>query len=55
MGLLTDDKQVFLLLEDHENPKAYAALKDKAAQSVTVEGTKVSGGGTQGFVVEAVK
>ena len=55
MGLLTDDKQVYLLLEDHENPKPYAELKDKAAQTVTVEGTKVSGGGTQGLVVGAVK
>ncbi len=55
MGLLTDDKQVYVLLEDHENPKPYAALKEQAAQTVTVEGTKVSGGGTQGFVVEAVK
>ena len=55
MGLLTDDKQVYLLLEDHDNPKAYAQLKEKAAEKVTVEGEKVSQGGTQGLVVEAVK
>jgi len=55
MGLLTDDKQVFLLLEDHDNPKPYASLKEKAATTVTVEGEKVSQGGTQGLVVEAVK
>lgn len=55
MGLLTDDKQVYLLLEDHENPKPYAQLKEKVAEKVTVEGEKVSQGGTQGFVVEAVK
>src|SRR5262245_13296269 len=55
MGLLTDDKQVYVLLEDHENPKPYAQLKEKAAEKVTIEGEKVSQGGTQGFVVDAVK
>src|SRR5262249_60670104 len=55
MGLLTDDKQVYLLLEDHENPKPYAQLKEKAAEKVTVEGEKVTQGGTQGLIVEAVK
>jgi len=55
MGLLTDDKQVYLLLEDHDNPKPYAQLKDKAAETVTVEGTKAAQGGVQGFVVEALK
>ena len=55
MGLLTGDKQVYLLLEDHNNPKPYGALKDKAAETVTLEGEKVSQGGTQGFVVESLK
>lgn len=55
MGLLTEDKQVYLLLEDHENPKPYGSLKDKAAEKVTVEGEKVAQGGLQGLVVETVK
>jgi hypothetical protein len=55
MGLLTQDKQVFLLLEDHENPKPYAQLKEKAAEKVTVEGEKVTQGGVQGLVVESLK
>ncbi len=55
MGLLTDDKQVYLLLEDHDNPKPYAQLKEKAAEKVTVEGEKVTQGGVQGLVVGAVK
>lgn len=55
MGLLTDDKQTYLLLEDHDNPKPYAQLKDKSAEKVTVEGEKVSQGGVQALVVEAVK
>ena len=55
IGILTDDKQVYLLLEDHENPKPYAQLKDKAAEKVTVEGEKVTQGGVQGIVVESLK
>ena len=55
MGLVTEDKQVYLLLEDHDNPKPYAALREKAAETVTVDGTKVAQGGVQGVVVEAVK
>ena len=55
MGLLAADKQVYLLLEDHDNPKPYATLKDKAAETVTVEGEKVTQNGMQGIVVEAVK
>ena len=55
MGLLTSDKQVYLLLEDHDNPKAYATALGKAAQQATVEGDKVSIGGVQGIVVEAAE
>ena len=55
MGLVTEDKQVYLLLEDHNNPKPYAQLREKAAETVTVEGTKVAQGGVQGLVVDALK
>ena len=56
MGVLTSDKQVYLLLEDHDNPKAYAAALGKAAQQATVDGTKVTLGGVQGIVrVQAVE
>ena len=55
MGLLTDDKQVFLLLEDHENPKGYATAIAGAATTITVEGKKVNQGGMNGIVVETVK
>jgi hypothetical protein len=54
-GLLTPDKQLYLLLEDHDNPKAYAAIKEKAAEKITVEGQKVTQNGMQGIVVETVK
>jgi len=55
IGLVTDDKQVYLLLEDHENPKAYAQLKDKAAEKITVEGNKTTQGGVNAMVVESIK
>jgi hypothetical protein len=55
MGLLTADKQVYVLLEDHDNPKPYVQLKEKAAEKVTIEGDKVAQGGLQGIVVESVK
>jgi hypothetical protein len=54
MGLLTAEKEVFLLLEDHDNPKAYAAALAKAAQQTTVEGRSVNLGGVRGIVVDAV-
>jgi len=54
-GLLTADKQLYLLLEDHDNSKPYAAVREKAAETVTVEGQKVTQNGMQGIVVEAVK
>ena len=55
MGIITEDSQVFLLLEDHDNPKAYATAIEGAAKTITVEGKKVAQGGVNGFVVEAVK
>ena len=55
IGLLTADKQLYLLLEDHENTKPYAQVKEKAAEQVTVEGNKVMQGGMNGLVVEGVK
>jgi hypothetical protein len=55
IGLVTDDKQIWVALEDHDNPKPYNELKGKAAETVTVEGKKMTFGGTQGIVIEAVK
>jgi hypothetical protein len=54
MGLLTAEKEVYLLLEDHDNPKAYAAALAKAAQQTTVEGRTVNLGGVRGIIVDAL-
>jgi hypothetical protein len=55
MGILTEDSQVFLLLEDHDNPKGYATALEGVAKTITVEGKKVTQGGMNGIVVESVK
>lgn len=55
MGLLADDQQAYLLLEDRDNPKPYAQLKGMAAEKVTIEGDKVGQDGVQAIVVKAVK
>lgn len=55
MGLLSEDGSVLLLLEDHANPKAYAEAIGKAAETITIDGTKVTQGGMQGIVVEAIQ
>jgi hypothetical protein len=55
MGVLAEDGSVVLLLEDHANPTAYADAIAKAAQTITIDGTKVTQGGMTGVVVEAVK
>ena len=55
MALRTDDGQLYLLLENHDNPKPYAQLKEKAGQKVSLEGDKVTQGGTQGLIVESLK
>src|SRR5262245_1769692 len=55
MGILTDDSQVFLLLEDHETPTAYATAREGGRKTLTVEGKKENQGGMNGIVVEDVK
>lgn len=55
IGVLTDDGQVYLIVEDHDNPKPYAQLKEKATEKVTVEGEKKSHSGVQALVVQGVK
>ena len=55
MGVLGKDEKVYLLLEDHDNPKGYAEAMGKAAEEITVEGKLVTQGGMSGIVVESVK
>jgi hypothetical protein len=55
MAILTEEKQVVLLLQDHDNPKAYADVVARPADTVTVEGRKITEGGATAIVVQSVK
>lgn len=55
MAILTEDKQVVLLLQDHDNPKAYADVVARPADTVTVEGRRVTEGGATAILVQGVK
>lgn len=56
MGLLADNGDVYLLLDNHEKQAPYEAAKKLAAERVKVTGQLVIRGGLRGVVVEtAVK
>src|SRR5262249_11386432 len=55
MGLLADDSQVCLPVQDHDNPTGSATALDSAAETVRVEGRKGVQGGLNGIVVEPVE
>jgi hypothetical protein len=51
LGLLTKDGKVYLLVNDHENEKAFAEAKLLAGANATVTGKVVSRGGVQAIIV----
>ena len=55
MGILTDDDQIYLLVEDHEKSNAYKAIITKAAQVITVHGRIVDMGGLKALLVADIK
>ena len=55
MGLLTKDGKVYLLVEDHASPKAYAQTKDWAGSQVTIKGDKAAHGGLTAIIVESAE
>jgi len=55
IGVLTDAGEVFLLLDDHNDPDAYDAAKKLAGERAEVSGKKFSKPGVNGIVVGAVK
>ncbi|MBI4348744.1 MAG: hypothetical protein HY553_18035 [Elusimicrobia bacterium] len=50
-GLLTGDGKVFLLLENHSNPKGYTAVKKLAGEKAKVTGSVVEKSGISGLMV----
>lgn len=53
LGILGSDGNVLLLVEDHDKPQPYAALKKLAGQQAEVTGKKVARGGITGLLVTA--
>ena len=55
MGVLTDDGELYLLLDDHNNSDPYEATKKLAGERAEVKGKKFIKPGVASIVVEAVK
>lgn len=55
MGVLTSDGKVYLLVENHDKPDAYAEVKKQAGVQVTITGTYFERSGIQSMVVNEVK
>jgi hypothetical protein len=55
LGLLTDQNQLFLVLENHEKPEVYAQVMQHAAETITVAGVKVMRGGVNAIYPETVR
>lgn len=55
IGLLTSEKDVYLLIEDQTNKKPYESLKELVADHVKVTGSIVQRTGVQAMTVKAVE
>ncbi len=55
MGLLTESGDVYLLVDDHQNPDPYDATKKLSGGNAEIKGKKVSKGGMTAIVVEETK
>ena len=55
IALLTDKDEAVLLLPDHADERPYEELKSMAAETVTVEGKRITRGGLDGLIVSGVK
>ena len=55
LGVLTDAGDVYLLLEDHDDPGPYDAVKGLAGEQAEVSGKKFIKGGVQSIQVSGAK
>jgi hypothetical protein len=55
IGLLTDAGELYLLLDDHNNPDPYDAAKKLAGERAEVNGKKFNKQGISSIVVSSVK
>ncbi len=55
IGILTDSGDLYLLIDDHNNPDPYDALKKLAGEKAEVKGKKFSKGGVASILVAESK
>lgn len=55
IGVLTDAGDVYLLIEDHDDPAPYDAAKGLAGERAEVSGKKFAKGGVASILVSAAK
>ena len=55
IGVLTDSGDVYLLIEDHDDPDPYATAKDLAGERAQVTGKKFVKGGVASVLVSGAK
>ena len=55
LGVLTETGDVYLLIEDHDDPGPYDAAKGLAGEQAEVSGKKFVKGGVQSILVGAAK
>ena len=55
IGVLTDGGEVYLLLDDHNNPDPYDSAKKLAGDRAEISGKKFSKQGVNSIVVGAIK
>jgi hypothetical protein len=55
IGVLTDGGEVYLLLDDHNNPDPYDSARKLAGERAEVSGKKFSKQGVNSIVVTAIK
>jgi len=51
LGVLTESGDVYLLIEDHDNPGPYESVKGLAGDDAEVSGKKFTKGGVQSILV----
>jgi len=55
IGVLTDADEVYLLIEDHDNPDPYAAAVKLAGKKASIKGQKYSKGSVTAIMVTEAK
>lgn len=55
MGILTESGEVFLLIEDHDDPEPYDALKKLAGRDAEISGKRYEKDGLRSILVQESK